>query len=1170
MVKNSLSRGVKLMRTQLEDIVACKLDKYFFELDEDLYLINSYIKPAQTSTKTTEKTGLDTLADLDQLLNDLHTKGDIIMCGDFNARIGKNLDYIKNEKSGAESFVPIPEDYVPQDLRERNNQDKKTNSYKKPFLNLLINNKLHILNGRTLGDSLGELTCIKHNGASVVDYFAISHNSSKYIGHMSVLPLTQFSDHRPLSLTLTLTIKTDRTCKQLHEAYEPSPRRYIFDTTSKEGFQEAMNRPENIDKTDQILNTQYDKSTGHTYELNQQVTEHIQMLSDLSLSKTKAPKQHKPGSTNKKPWFKSVTRSAKRELSRATTIVSEFPNSDYLRKNFYRVKKTYKKMVIKSRDSFFAKLNADIESGKVLNWNQFKKLKTLKANNTKFDSLDMENFERFFKDLYSNAHETISEEKKAELSEEATLIKNLGSAESDETILNRPIEASEILESLSTLKNGKSSSDDMISNEIMKSLFEKNVSLLLKLFNQCLDSGTYPWNNSLITPLHKKGCKSNPDNYRAVAVSSNIGKLFSTILLNRLLNFKDTHNPDPINQLGFSKGAQTYDHILTLQTIVNKYKKLKVPVYAVFVDFRKAFDSVCREALFLKLAKLGIRGNFFETLHHMYTNSTAQIKLSGHLSKKFPIKKGTEQGHPLSPDLFKIYIKDLSPRLDFENCPKLLNTLVSHLLWADDLIVLALDPLTLQNQLNELHEFCKEWGIEINTDKTKLIKFNSNYEISRNSQFKIGNHALEEVDSYSYLGMDLHKSGSFAPARASLKNKAMRALYSLKGTVNKSKLSFRSLTTLFDSLIKPILMYGAPIYTPDMHILKYIANFAKNSSNISHTELLRKISQLVGEKTHLHFLKWALGVNRKTTNVGVWGESGRYPLVYECINLTLKYLTRIKNLQNDSLVSLAFKEQVKMDLDWYRGTKQILDIDKKFQMDHVAAFNHHKNNTCTSEHSPCPEAFVLHKGLKTKIPHHSLMTPNHSSRFTPFIIIKQLKQNFRASWQASLNSSSKLDTYSSLKDKFSKEPYLDIVKVYEDRVSLTRLRISAHVLEIEIGRRKRIPRVCRTCKWCKLALGADIIENESHFLNECDLYASFRKSLRDKLQGFSTESSLIDLTDDILMLTNISTEPTNRSLHENRCHQVRIIARFASRCFRHRQKLYAQQNTRTPIALNPT
>ena len=217
-------------------------------------------------------------------------------------------------------------------------------------------------------------------------------------------------------------------------------------------------------------------------------------------------------------------------------------------------------MVIKNRDNFFDKLNADIESGKVLNWGQFKKLKTHKAQNTKFDSLDMENFETFFKTLYSNTHETIPKEKKSEFSDEARIINNIGLPESAETILNGPIVANEILESLSTLKNGKSSSDDMVNNEILKSLFEKNASLLVKLFNQCLDSGTYPWNNSLITPLHKKGCKSNPDNYRAVAVSSNIGKLFSTVILNRLLKFKETHTPDPVNQLGFSKGAQTYDH----------------------------------------------------------------------------------------------------------------------------------------------------------------------------------------------------------------------------------------------------------------------------------------------------------------------------------------------------------------------------------------------------------------------------------------------------------------------------------------------------------------------------------------------------------------------------------------------------------------------------------
>ena len=537
---------------------------------------------------------------------------------------------------------------------------------------------------------------------------------------------------------------------------------------------------------------------------------------------------------------------------------------------------------------------------------------------------------------------------------------------------------------------------------------------------------------------------------------------------------------------------------------------LPKPVYAVFVDFRKAFDSVCREALFLKLAKLGIRGKIFETLSHMYSNSTAQIKLSGHLSNKFPIRKGTEQGHPLSPDLFKIYIKDLSPSLDFDECPRLLNTIVSHLLWADDLIILALDPTTLQKQLNIFDEFCKDWGIEINVDKTKLIRFNSNYDNDRYTQFKIGNHSLKEVESYCYLGMEIHKNGSFSPARTILSNKAMRALYSLKSTINKSKLSFRSLTTLFDSLIKPITLYGAPIYTPDMYILKHIAELAKNSSRISHTAFLRKISQLDCEKTHLHFLKWALGVNRKASNVGVWGESGRYPLIYERINLTIKYFKRVYSLQNNSLVSLACKEQTKMNLDWYRGIKPLISIDKCFDMDHVTAFNHRKikgKTTGTDDllHEREKSQSILHKGHETPIPPHLTITPNHCGHFTPFVVLKQLKQNFKTSWHACLNSSSKLDTYCSIKDKFAKEAYLDIVKAYKDRVSLTRLRISAHTLEIEIGRRKSIPRDGRICKWCNISLGADIIENESHFLDECDLYAKLRRSLYKELHNFPVE-----------------------------------------------------------------
>ena len=144
-----------------------------------------------------------------------------------------------------------------------------------------------------------------------------------------------------------------------------------------------------------------------------------------------------------------------------------------------------------------------------------------------------------------------------------------------------------------------------------------------------------------------------------------MGKLFSSILLDRLLLFKKLYCPDPIEQLGFSKGAQTNDHVFTLKTIVDKYTKKQRAklLYACFVDLRKAFDTVCRDLLLHKISCLGISGHFFDCLSDMYNNSIARIKISRLLTPDININRGTEQGHPLSPDLFKIFIQNLSSLL---------------------------------------------------------------------------------------------------------------------------------------------------------------------------------------------------------------------------------------------------------------------------------------------------------------------------------------------------------------------------------------------------------------------------------------------------------------------------------------------------------------------------
>ena len=121
------------------------------------------------------------------------------------------------------------------------------------------------------------------------------------------------------------------------------------------------------------------------------------------------------------------------------------------------------------------------------------------------------------------------------------------------------------------LKKGKAVAEDLIPNKFLKASSESMLSAVLNLFNQCLEKEVYPWNTSLVTPLHKKGSVYDLNNYQAIAVASNLGKAFSSILLQRLVSFRQSTDPDTDNQLGFCQGAQTADHIFTLTTCIEKY-----------------------------------------------------------------------------------------------------------------------------------------------------------------------------------------------------------------------------------------------------------------------------------------------------------------------------------------------------------------------------------------------------------------------------------------------------------------------------------------------------------------------------------------------------------------------------------------------------------------------
>ena len=826
LINNEISKGITQYKTpHINDVITIKLHKNYFHTSKDTYIMCVYISP-ESSPYRKRQPGNPCDA-INDLISDLNNKGEIIVCGDFNSRTSTEPDFIEN--------VDIDMLDLPQELHNnfdqpnlRNNQDKFINKDGKELLDSCVTNDIHIINGRTLGDIFGMITFFGARGTSCPDYFLASDAVRQRVTYMKVLPFTRFSDHCPLTMRVDLLNKFHIN-NNIH-VFEKFPARFKWDENSAQAFSSVLNSKELLDQFKKIAESEksgeFTFSTAENAELCGVFTNALISAADRSLQKNKLP-----NNLPKHKWFTYECRKNKRSLNRAARRVLNNPGNDTLRKEFYATKRAYNACLSKNKAIYVKNINEAIKNGKVLYWRKFKFLKSSNEDKQVLDNHDLLNFCDYFEELIYklpisqpivtprtlNLRDAVDSRQSSSNNISFSSHTTTSSDESPHERLNTPITIDETKISLKSLNIGKSVAEDLVSNEMLKHLNEEGVQAVTCLFNHCLQSGSYPWHTSIITPIHKSGDQYNPDNYRAIAVSSCLGKTFSNILLQRLLTFRDECCKDPATQLGFSKGAQTNDHILTLKTIVDKKKREKL--VACFVDLKKAFDTIPRDLLLHKLVSLNIQGDFFAVIQSMYDNSHAKIKINNILSNKFKVQKGTEQGHPMSPDLFKLYIRDLSTMLSVEGkFPDLSDTIINHLLWADDLVLLALDYKSMQTNLDILQNFCNTWGLTVNMKKTKIIQFGTS---KRNAYtFLLGSDTVEIVKTYCYLGIIIHQNGSFKCAIDELRKKALRARFALMRVISKTFISFSSLLILFDSLIKPILLYGCQVLAPYSYVAK--------------------------------------------------------------------------------------------------------------------------------------------------------------------------------------------------------------------------------------------------------------------------------------------------------------------------------------------------------------
>ena len=290
-------------------------------------------------------------------------------------------------------------------------------------------------------------------------------------------------------------------------------------------------------------------------------------------------------------------------------------NSDpYIRGSFFKCLKSYRKLrrskIRKFKQEIIDKLDNLYDQNPKAYWQLLDKLKNASnvANSNLEDKIQPSEWKKYFENLNNN-----------EQTNDEDILSKLETLQ-NETIFNEldyRITQEEIAKAIKSLKNSKASGFSTISNEMIKNSQHICIPLFDKLFNLIFSNGIYPklWNQGYITPIHKSGSKYEPANYRGITITDNIGKLFNQILNNRLTKFLNNRKIIKKEQIGFTKGCRTTDHMFVLNTIIQKYvKNNSKPLYACFVDLKRAFDSVSHLHLFYKLKSNGVGTKFYNII----------------------------------------------------------------------------------------------------------------------------------------------------------------------------------------------------------------------------------------------------------------------------------------------------------------------------------------------------------------------------------------------------------------------------------------------------------------------------------------------------------------------------------------------------------------------------
>ena len=377
---------------------------------------------------------------------------------------------------------------------------------------------------------------------------------------------------------------------------------------------------------------------------------------------------------------------------------------------------------------------------------------------------------------------------------------------------NTTISEDEIRKAIRKLINNKAAPTD-IRNEMIKYGKDVMVKYLHFFFNSiCWDNSTSPtcWRQGLITSLYKKGPTDDPGNYRPITLLPVFGKIYASILNDKLIEFVESNNLINTAQNGFRvvDHRNCDDHVFCLTELSTFAKYSRTPLHTCFIDFSKAFDSVPRNALLARLADLGIDTKLYHAIESMYRKTSAQALANGVKSRTFNIERGVAQGCPLSPTLFAIYINTLIDQIQASGLGMKIDDTgnLSILAYADDIVLVAENKHDLQEMVNIAYNWCEKWGMKANIAKCGIFSI---HDKDADTDINWGQTTIPVVSDYKYLGVTFDNKLNWEKHINKIHGAAESKRKKLDYVFNNSNISLQLKLQMFEENIRSKMEYGS-------------------------------------------------------------------------------------------------------------------------------------------------------------------------------------------------------------------------------------------------------------------------------------------------------------------------------------------------------------------------